>query len=84
MNIYSIKDLTAKYYMQPFYGRNHGEAIRSFTNAVNDASNPNNLLAKHPSDFALYAIGEFDEISGKIKETSVEKLGLGSDYVSQQ
>lgn len=84
MNLYTIRDLTAQYNMQPFTARNHGEAIRSFTNAVNDSRDPNNLMAKHPSDFGLYFIGSFDESSGQLTPADVEKLGIGSDFVQQQ
>ena len=83
MNLYTIRDLTAQYYMQPFGARNHAEALRSFENAVKDTRNPDNLMAKHPSQFGLYFIGNFDDNTGQITAVPAESLGLGSDYANQ-
>jgi hypothetical protein len=85
MNVYSIKDLKAAYFMQPFVSRNKGEAVRSFSSAVNDAGNSNNLMAKYPADYALFELGTFDEETGAIIPfPSLNLLGTGSDYINQQ
>jgi len=85
MNLYSIKDETAGFFMNPFVARNHGDAIRSFTNAVTDTRNPDNLMSKHPADFSLYVLGEFHDTNGRIDAlTNAERLGFGTDYLPQQ
>lgn len=39
------------------------EAIRSFREAVNDPQTPIN---KHPTDYELYTIGQYDDIKGEL------------------
>lgn len=85
MNLYTIHDQTAGYFMQPFAARNDGEATRSFSNAINDSRDPNNLLAKHPSQFALYRVASYSDETGQVTaENPITLLGNGSDYVNQQ
>lgn len=76
----SIYDSVAKVYVNPFYCGTKGEALRSFSNAVNDKQMGD--LHKHPKDFLLYVIGEWDDVEGLL--TAVvppERLGLASDFV---
>jgi len=56
--IYDTKSLT---YSNPFYAPTHGAAIRIVTDATQDN---NSQLARHPADFILYCVGEFDDNSG--------------------
>lgn len=51
-------------FMQPFVSRSKGEAIRSFSDAVGDKQSP---FCKHPEDYHLASLGEFDDNSGMIK-----------------
>lgn len=74
MKIYSIYDTKAEAYMQPWYARTKGEALRSFEQAVND---PQSQLSKHPSDFTLFELGEFDEQMG-ILTPNLSKYALGT------
>lgn len=84
MNVYSIRDNTAEYFGAPFIARNQGEAVRSFTGAVNDTRNPDNLMAKHPSEYALYLVGTWDETTGRIiAADAVTFVGSGTDYLNQ-
>lgn len=55
---FSIYDFKALVYSPPFYAATVGLAIRIFRDA---ASDPNTQLYKHPTDFILYQIGEFDD-----------------------
>ncbi|QCQ85097.1 nonstructural protein [Blackfly microvirus SF02] len=84
MKIYTINDSKASFYMQPFYARQNGEAIRTFAQAVNDTSNPNNLMARSPADYSLYEIGEFDELTGQITPVNPVSLGNGVDFKEQK
>lgn len=62
--------------MQPWYARTKGEALRSFEQAVND---PTTQLSKHPSDFTLFELGEFDEHMGIIIP-NINKSVLGTAF----
>lgn len=66
MNVYSVFDSKLASFGRPWYEMTDASAIRVFQDAVNDSSNPNNQWYKHPEDFSLYSIGEFDDSDGKL------------------
>lgn len=61
MKMFSVYDSKAESYMMPFTAQSRGSAVRSFTEASNDPQSP---CCKHPSDYTLFAVGEFDELTG--------------------
>lgn len=63
--IYSIHDSAANAYTQPFFMHNDGLAIRAFQDNVN--STEDNNIKKHPEQFTLFKLGEYDDNSGIIK-----------------
>lgn len=62
--IFTIRDSKGEFYSPPFYKNTHGEAERDFHTASKD---PNTNISKYPEDFDLYCVGEFDNLTGKIK-----------------
>jgi len=64
--VFSMYDKKAQAYAQPFFFPHSGEAIRALEEIVND---PKSRLNRHPSDFSLYQVGVWDDISGKIEAT---------------
>ena len=78
LNVYSIFDSAAKAYTNPFFMHNDGLAIRAFADNVN--SEQENNISKHPDQFTLFRIGEFDDASGEIKTDIVKSLGTGLQY----
>lgn len=64
VKIFSIRDAKAEAYMQPFMMQTRGQAIRSFGDHARDVSSQ---VSKHPEDYALFEIGEFDDNAGIIK-----------------
>lgn len=69
INIFAVFDKKAVSYLQPFYFPQKGQAIRSFEDAVND---PQTSFNKHPEDYSLFKLGEFDDQSGIIKSSNPE------------
>jgi hypothetical protein len=59
--VFSVYDAAVGAFMSPFYARAKGEALRMFTDLANDASTN---VGKHPADFVLMEVGEFDDRSG--------------------
>ncbi len=53
----SIYDSKLKTYHPPMYFKSTGEALRSFMDVVDDNQN---MIHRHPEDFALINVGEFD------------------------
>lgn len=77
---YSIYDLKAKIFTPPFFMRSRGEAIRAFTTTANDTTNN---VGKFPEDFQLYQVGEYDDTTGKLTPTTLDSIGLASQFKTE-
>lgn len=76
--IFTVYDSKLEAYMQPFFMSSKGQAIRAFTDTVND---PSTQFNKHPEDFTLFEIGEYDDQSGKVQNLpTANALGLALEY----
>lgn len=64
MKAFSVFDRKSESFQRPFFMPSKGAALRAVADEVNRKSDENNMLAKHPMDFALYAVGEFNEQNG--------------------
>jgi len=60
--IYTIFDSCAKSYNNPFYFLNDNIATRAATDLLKDE----NEISRHPTDFAMFKIGQFDPQTGEI------------------
>lgn len=65
-NAYSIFDSKLATFSQPFFDLTDASAIRNFSDAIADGSNPNNQWHKHPEDFSLFVVGSFDDEKGEL------------------
>lgn len=59
--VMAIFDNAVKAYLQPFFTPTKGSGIRSFTDAV---SQEGSQFARHAGDYALFILGEFDDVTG--------------------
>jgi hypothetical protein len=64
LQIFAIKDTKVNAFMQPFFMRTEAEAIRAFATSTND---PSTNFNKHPEDYHLFQLGEYDEETGKLE-----------------
>jgi len=71
MHVFSVYDDAAKAYLQPFFSRSKGEAIRSFTDACADEKSQ---FHKHLHDFTLVYLGEYEDTAGEFKPVMPEKV----------
>lgn len=79
----AVYDTVSKMYANPFFAMNRGDALRGFKNAVNDRSMGD--LHKHPKDFLLFSLAEFDDQSGIVTPLiAPDRLGLGSDFIEDE
>lgn len=76
--LYSIKDAKIGF-NQVFQGTNKFEALRAFSEAVN---NKQSLYNKFVNDFALYELGELDEQSGAIT-SEIKFIEEGSNLIKK-
>ena len=78
LQIYSVYDNKAGTWMKPFYAQNNAVAQRTFSDATND---PNSLFNKHPTDFVLFQVGEWDDQKGTlIAAETQENMGMADSY----
>lgn len=68
---FSVFDKAVNAFMPPFFARSAGEALRSFTDLAND---PKTNVGLHPSDFVLFACGEFDDGAGMFVQAEPRRL----------
>jgi len=82
MRLFSIFDEKVGSYSNPFCANAIGEAIRMFGDLVLDDKS---RIFKHPGDFQLFHIGEFNLESGKlIQESQPVYLSRGNDFVGPE
>jgi len=81
ISIYSIYDSKASAYAPPFFLLRDQQAIRAFSDTAKD---PSTQLNRHPADFTLHKIGEFDDQSGKIEACKQpEFLAAATEFVDK-
>lgn len=61
LRCYSIFDRKALQYHPPFFQSTDGAATRAVADLANDL---NTQIGRHPSDFVLFMIGEYDDQKG--------------------
>lgn len=71
MKIFTIFDSKAVAYLQPFFSKTEGTAIREIKLAANQEGSQ---FKKYAEDYSLFNIGEFNEITGKI--TSIDPIHI--------
>jgi len=59
--VFVIYDSKTETYQHPFLMLTKGQAIRAFTDTISD---PKTQFAKHPADFTLFEIAEYDDQTG--------------------
>lgn len=80
--VVSVRDGATGLFGQPWFVVARGQAIRAFTDEVNRKPGDTDL-AKHPEDFELYAVAEFDESTGRFGSIGdPEPLIRGKDCVN--
>lgn len=79
LQMYSIFDSAAAAYLRPFYCQTDGEALRAFTDIATDADHN---IGKHPEDYSLYRVGQFDDNKGKLVPLDKECLATAQEVVA--
>lgn len=74
--IFSVKDSKAAAFAPPFFLARMELALRGFRDAV---ANPEHQMFKHPEDYALYCLGEFDDATGKVGSVNEPVLVAQAD-----
>lgn len=61
--IVAVRDLATETFGRPFVVHHPRQAIRSFTDEVN---NPESEVCRHAEDYELYQLGTFEDSSGEL------------------
>lgn len=78
LKVFSVLDTKADAFQTPFFMPSTGQAVRAFKDLANDGQS---LVSRHPGDFQLCCIGEFDDVSAQLVSfDQVQRLGYASDY----
>ena len=80
IRVYSVFDVAADSYLQPFLVHTDSVAVRQFEELVNDKEH---LFGRHPTDFILFHIGVFDQATGMYAQVGQHiKLAQGHELVA--
>jgi len=58
-----------------------GQAIRSFTDEIN---NRESALNKHAEDYDLYLLGEWDSDTGVFNTATPKQVAIGKDLITTE
>lgn len=78
--VLAIRDRAADIFGQPMFFGTLGAAIRAFGDEVK-TPRENNNLNKHPDDFDLYHIANYNEETGEFEVMRPTQVAIGKDYV---
>lgn len=80
LQIFAVRDRQLDAFMQPWCGQSIGQAIRMFTDEVN---NKEGQMHKHAADYDLYHIGEFN--NGHLAQTTEQPklIAIGANVREQ-
>lgn len=82
MKMYAIYDRAIEAYGQPIFVKAQGQAIRSF---MDECKNQESQFNKHPEDYELYYIGEYDETTASITNNmNIERVARATDYTTKE
>jgi len=64
LTVVSVYDVAVEAFGRPVVVTAKGAAIRSF---LDECSNPESEISKHPTDYILYEVGSFDDGLGQFE-----------------
>lgn len=80
IQIVSVFDQALQSYSRPVFVASTGVAIRSFQDEVN---RPDSEIRKHPKDYVLYHLGEFDDELGQFYPIDPSQLVTAVQLVKE-
>jgi len=79
--MFTIHDSKANAYLQPWFLTQAAMAQRAFMDCVNDKEHN---FGRHPEDYTLFNIGEFDDQTAEVTYQHPTSLGNGLEYVKTE
>lgn len=78
IRMYSVYDSKLTVFDRPWFAMRDEAALRAFADAINDGTGPGASWAKHPEDYSLFFVGEFDDETGDLIPSKVKNLVTAS------
>jgi len=75
---YCLYDTKVLDYRAPIFVAHHAQVERSLKELVLD---PTTEIGRHPHDFHLYFIGDYDSATGLLRSGPIENLGPVAQYL---
>lgn len=75
--VFTVFDSKTEAYMRPFFCQTKGEAIRIFSDTVNQ---DDTQFWRHPGDFSLFEVGEYDDQHADLRSITPVCLGVAIEY----
>lgn len=80
-SLYSVRDVKAQTFCNPFASLNDQTARRDFAHAAQDKTHG---IGQNPEDYSLYLVGTFDDESGEIVNCLPVHLNVASDFIKEE
>lgn len=78
LKVFAVFDSAVKTYARPFLMQSTQQAVRAFGDLANDSSTE---VHKHPQDYTLFEIAEYDEERGCYENLQTpHSLGVAIEY----
>ena len=77
MNMYSVFDAAAQYFMPPFFARTDGEAKRMFIGSLGDSF-------QFRADYNLFSLGAFDQDTGTLTAAPAPMIVLSGATIPEE
>lgn len=78
---YAIYDTKAEFFQRPFFAQTDGLALRA---VADEGVRAGSELGRHPLDYSLFCIGEFDDAVGRLSGFAPRSMGLVKSIIKQQ
>lgn len=72
--IFAVYDSKSQSYTPPYFQHRTEMAIRTFADCCNDNGH---TFGKHPEDYTLYNLGEYDDAIGTISQDKITSVANG-------
>jgi len=78
IELFSVYDMAAKRYMDPFPAPTIEFALRGFKDAVGTADHQ---FAKYPEDYSLFHVGTFDPELGECEKIMPHQIAKAASFI---
>lgn len=80
--LFTVFDSKAEIFLPPFFVPTLGIAKRAFIDCINS---PDHQFGKHPSDYTLFQLGNFNDADGMMEEPYTKKsIGNGVEFLDPE